>query len=767
LCCASASALAACGDDDSGNQGDGDGGVVLTLDEVTDRLGEVDDSLTEIEGDIDGLSGNVDELTGDVDGLGTDVSDLDMRVADLENPELVSCSAEEQCIPDGIMQVATTLQAMVERLCELELNCCSAEEINYKFGPSITTVAECTETFVDLINNGFTPSFLSQNGAVINMVVTIAQALNDPTVREEFDADAVEACLDSLDDRECPEFAAPVTPPAHCETAELEAENPCHPMVLLNGLQEEGELCHNNGVPECGEGLVCRHTGGTGGICAAQAVAGDRCRDDDDCDTFTTNLFCNARTGECQERGDVGDDCTYVDADFGAPGLFPTFFGGMLQNPEAVAIECTRGTICDPATLECVPNCSNGSICSSNAECPDGHTCNFTETFGLRSTYGLGACRPALAMDAPCTVGTECASGRCQHNGTAMVCFAALKAEGEACTVATAGIGQFDATCESGFCAADSTSTTAGKCAVRCNQQSECAATHYCNTTMFVDSTHAENYYPCDLKRADTVACSPLTDPADPAALWHHIQCASGFCNAGACQAKVAAGAACPSFLDAQCPDTQYCNVNCTAFVAASGACVEDGDCGPGNECFNLTCRPLGAAGASCAAGEGCQEYNDITCTTVTGGSQCQPAGMFPVGAGCAAFSYLTKAGESLFADTLCAGGWCRSSDSTCADPIAAGGNCDVSSTATNRCAEGTFCKFPLNMPGFAGQCTAQATVGQECNPRYSTLSCPSASGGRTCASSCLGEWSCNLQNDQFLCGELSVPASTLFCDGT
>ena len=157
LCSASAFAVA-CGDDDSGGDASEDGGVSLTdLNEVNDRIDDVGDAITDVQGDVDDLGTGLDDLTGNVDDLTGNVDDLDGRLADLENPDIVSCSESEICIPDGVSLVGAGIEDLVARLCELEINCCSEDELNYKFGPGIATVAECTETFVDLIEQRSQP----------------------------------------------------------------------------------------------------------------------------------------------------------------------------------------------------------------------------------------------------------------------------------------------------------------------------------------------------------------------------------------------------------------------------------------------------------------------------------------------------------------------------------------------------------------------------------------------------------------------------------
>lgn len=786
LCSASAFAVA-CGDDATGGDASEDGGTELTLDQVNDRIDGVDDAVTGIQGDVDDLGTSIDDLGTSVDDLTGNVDDLDTRIADLENPEILSCREEEICIPDGVSFVQMGVEDIVALLCELEINCCTADELAYKFGPGITTVAECTETFVDLINNGFSPDFLTENGFLINYVIQMAQALNDTRVREGLDDAAIALCLDFLEARECPQFEESVLeePLEHCETQVLEEEeNPCDPELLIVGLQEEGELCGLSYLPECADDLVCRRNIGLdgSGLCATPAAAGDRCTHDGQCDQDVTDMFCNLSTGECQARGGPGDDCLYVDPTFTItnPGdLYPGFDeGSWLQNPGAVAVECTRGTSCDPISGECVANCSAGSLCNAgrgNMDCPDGHTCNVTEIPALRNNFGFGICLPPLADDAPCadTDGSECASHRCMFETDGYICFPPLKAEGAACTVTIAGAGQYDSECVTGFCAADSTTTTAGKCATRCGDQAECPATHFCDWDIYIDESHGDDYYPCDLKRANNaVTCGTNTDGSDPAGTWNNYECASGFCYGSPtflCQAKAAAGGACASGQDSACPNTEYCNVAvCEAFEATDTLCVASTDCGPGNYCWNngttMQCKAYGEAGDDCAAGRQCAWDGDaMYCATIGAAFQCQPVGAFPTGAFCNVFTY-DNDNIQYNLDTNCASNWCRASDNTCQDAIAEGEACNSANLALNRCATGTFCKYPLDEDTTVGECTAQATAGQSCNPRYTNAF---VCGSVYCPGNCLNNQNCELQSDAFVCSYQAVPEETLFCDGT
>ena len=542
---------------------------------------------------------------------------------------------------------------------------------------------------------------------------------------------------------------------------------------MLVGLQEEGELCGMTAFDECADGFACRYGNGysSEGICGAIAVAGERCTHDDDCDSWDTELFCNRTSGECQERGDLGDDCAYVDPTFGGTNgdLYPGFDEDWHQHRAAIAIECKRGLWCDPVALECVAFCSDGALCNPNAgnwDCPEGLTCNITETPRLFTNpyiQDFGVCRAAVADDGPCTVGSECTSNRCNLGADGYICFPALKADGAACTVTTAGVGELDSECESGFCAADSTTTTDGKCATRCSEQGECPDTHFCDNDLYVDET--ADPFPCDLKRANDAACDTDYDLSDPQGAGTNFMCASGFCDTTVpatptCEPKVAAGGACATGQDSACPATQFCNTAlCTDFRAIDADCAGDSySCGPGNYCWYdaantvYDCKAYGGVGDNCAAGLQCDWYTEgLLCAVIGALNQCHAPGAFPTGATCNG-AYYDLEGTYYSLDSVCADSWCMN-NLTCAVPIAAGEACTTNSLAS-RCEAGYFCKNDVDANTPAGECTVQVTVGQPCDPRFGNANC-------------LNNATCELRNDTFVCASWAIPPETLYCDGT
>jgi hypothetical protein len=773
--CCSSMALIACGDDDDGGGSSEDGGV-SNFDEVTDRLGEIDNTIadlgTDVDMKLDGVNADIGEANDSIGDLEDTATDLETRLGAVEDDlEVVNCSVDEACMPDGIMVSETGIKSIVTQLCTLEINCCDANELTYKFGPGITKVDECTATFTDLVNNGFSPDFLSGNGVLINRVINMAQAINSNDVQVTIDADAVKACVDYLSKRECNKYVAPDAEPLlHCTPPTIEdVADPCALKLLVKGAQMEGDVCGITGVDECSPGLTCRKTGAGSqlGLCHAPSKVGERCRRDADCDG--TEQFCNLTTGMCQERSAEGEDCEYVDPTFknDIGGLDPGYgYGpsGQWQNPTALKIECKQGLTCDPTTNKCVSFCSQGAICFTNAGCPDGLICNFTEIANMYMTFGYGICTAAIGKDDPCTLtnGVECMSGRCAFDGVTDArneCADPFKAAGEACTLITAGVSNADPTCATGRCGTD------GKCVEVCLEQVDCPAGDYCS------SESATGGNACEPKKANDVACSALTIPTNTN---DNFECASGFCQAGGvnlCKAKVAAGGACGTGQDTACMASQYCKFDsgamtytCTAIVTPGNACTLNNECGAGAYCgvagSNVNkCVAFAASGATCDATNDlrCNDAASLVCADFGATDRCYEPGHYAVGAVCTGGAQQDSMGTYRSFDTICESTWCRLSDGTCQAPIAAGGDCDDDNPAKDRCATGTYCKFPaLAITASAygeGKCTAQGTAGQPCDPRF---------GG----DDCVDPGNCELRNDAFVCSVASVVAETLFCDG-
>jgi len=783
-CCGSL-ALIACGDDDDGGGSSEDGGV-SNFTEVTDRLVGIDNTIADLDTKLDGVNADIGEANNSIGDLEETATDLETRLGAVEEDlEVVNCSVDEACMPDGIMVSEAGIKSIVEQLCTLEINCCDADELTYKFGPGITTVAECTATFTDLVNNGFSPDFLSGNGVLINRVINMAQAINSNDVQVTIDAAAVKACVDHLGERECNKYIAPeLEPLLHCTPPTIEEiADPCALKLLAKGAQLEGELCGLTGVDECAAGLTCRKTGAGSslGLCAAPSLVGERCRRDTDCDGV--EQFCNLTTGKCQERSEEGEDCEYVDPTFKnnspAFSLDPGYgygVSGQWQNPTALKIECKQGLTCDPTTSKCVSYCSMGSICESSASCPDGLICNFTEVANMYASYMSGICTAPIALDAPCTLtnGVECGSGRCAEDSITdfrFECAAPFKAAGDACTLITAGISNNDATCETARCG-NVDGTTSGKCVQSCIEQTDCPATHYCSSFPAQPGSFA-----CELRKANDAVCSPVTIPTNTN---DNYECASGFCQAGInlCKPKLALAGSCGTAQDTACMPAQYCRFDtatttyaCTNIVAAGGACTLNNECGAGAYCGTLgsnlnKCVAFVGDGGICDIAHDirCNDGESLVCADLGTTDRCYEPGKFEIGAVCTGPAQQDSLGVFRSGDQKCNSTWCRISVmtgiGTCQAPIALGAACDDNHSEKNHCVEDAYCNYPaleITASAFGeGTCTARGTAGQPCDPRF---------GGKDCVSAGL-TGICELRNDSFVCSVGSVVEETLFCDG-
>jgi hypothetical protein len=668
----------------------------------------------------------------------------------------VNCSEGESCIPDGIKVAGDAVKDIIARLCEQEFNCCDENELRFKFGEGIPDAETCTETFTDLVNSGYSPDFLESNAAVVAYVIDVAQAINNSAIKVAINQDGIEECLDMLEARECNKFQPPAEPgEAECDPdVSVGGAVPCSPAALVSGKQAEGEQCGILNVPECDEGLICRKdTAGCQdesdltacvGLCAKAAEVDDTCTKDSECESVANDLFCNRSENKCQERGDEGDDCAYVNIEtenvppYSNSNLNPGWVGGFLQNPAALSLECKAGLTCDPLEQKCVSRCSTGYLCYAGGvggvavpvpslNCPQGDTCNVTENPGLR-TWGLGVCRPTLDIDDACTAGYhECETDRCVFDFDAEgdVCAAPLKAEGESCTLGTAGQTQGDATCGGTMlCVAQASNSTAGQCATRCSVQADCPSTHFCNND--VNFGGLKPYY-CELKLVNDpeVSCTTEFEPPNQNV---NFLCASGFCQVGTstCADKVAAGGACTQH--SACMAGQYCD-----FTLASPVCTD-------HPAIGETCIP---------GSKPCDWTEGATCVDVDGEFECVEVLEFPLKAACGTSQYLD--GKPYFGDQLCASGWCANEE-VCADPIAEDGDCDVEDPLQDRCVAGLYCDHPAG--DSAGTCQPKHFVGEDCNPRFRHADCIGL---------------CVERSDRFVCDDNSLnflEDEVAFCDG-
>jgi hypothetical protein len=783
-----------CGDDE-GSSASEDGGVQQSLDEVNA-------SIDTINGQIDDLTGNLGDLgdqVGTIDDTLTDLkTDVEGRLENLEDPDVLGCSEFEVCVPDGFDMTSgndSKLGAIIEVVCEHEVDCCDATELNLKFGPGVESAQDCVDLFNDVVQNGFSPDFFYSylTPSVVWQVIGVAQALNDPRVRVEIDEEGVAECVESLD-AECPEIAEPGEPvDPECVAPEGYEADPCSLDNLLNGLQDEGELCgdyvvgEGEDIPECQDGFYCSYeayTSGEQGLCAKLPEETEWCQSDYDCDPLAgspmaTNLYCNIQNAKCEALGDVGDPCTFIDEDFAINDSYNL----QPSSRSATSQDCMPNLTCDPSSNTCVALCSEGRLCQPGADpfftCGPDLLCNVTEVPALYETWGMGTCAPAIDEGDTCTRGDECETGKCADDcdlDTGLCNCSESRAPGEDCE--TPGE---EALCRSSWCGTDSA------CADTCNcdenaydndcdaevtegapVRKACDAGHYCDFGTYPPNAIDEQGYSlngCEPLIANGIACDGSTNL--------HASCASGFCDTmtGLCAAKVAVDAACPSLLDEQCRTNQYCNANgiCRTYLAAGANCdLADAtilECAAGLVCVNAatdTCQARAESGEPCnPSREGeplCNDIDDPTlgCIDIDG-----------VASGTTYECYSSEGGYAdnvdcpyllVNADSYCASGWCKPNAvmnptaGSCTQPLEEGDDCDTLDQTQDMCGEDLYCNHPQNET--AGKCAQQHGPGGSCKPYFAGQDC--RFGG-----------SCIFTKDQYLCNSSSIDYETeIFCGG-
>lgn len=674
--------------------------------------------------DLTDLQNQVDDLGGDLDKIGD-------RLKDLENPMPGSCSQGELCIPDGLDVAKSAVAPIVKAICERQVKCCDAGELNYEFGPAIKSAADCEATFADFVKKGYSPYFL--NNELVYYIAQFAHGLNNTDILVKANEAGVKACAASIKSVSCTADGEEESS-RRCSPGE-EPDYACALDKLLIGLEREGDLCDPNGVPECGEGLSCRRVldndscsdessfgcGNQAGICVPAAKVGERCLDDDECDG---ELYCNHAVGKCAQRAKVGEACAYVDPSFEYRTPLSSWPYGNGQNTK---IDCVQGAICDWQTNKCVAACSQGALCSIHSECPEGTYCSVLSTREWGNS-SRGQCTAPAAAGSECVrrwvydyqpaVGNwtyayqnECASQVCAYDEAdgRDECQPALKTAGTACTVTNGA----DASCASGWCNTDR--TCAASCAECDSEDADCdlcADGHYC------DGVGPSSV--CKDRIANGSAC-------DQTVLYYssHLSCSSGFCDLNdtqTCKAKSVLNGACAGF-DEQCQDGQFCNAagSCATPKAVGATCQND-ECGPGNYCWD-TRNSGNAADAKCYKID-----HDL------------PNGSFCNGA-----------------DVYCVSGWCKydpnggNNNYVCATPIAVGQDCDSDDNSKDGCVEGAFCTYTDESS--AGKCKLRATVGKACDPYFNGYDC-------------LAGFGCELRRDSWICSSSSLPEGANYCDG-
>jgi len=303
----------------------------------------------------------------------------------------------------------SALEDLIGALCAWEFGCCDDGEVDYQLGTFVTSEAQCVARFTaELSSNATNNEYAAVNSAAVQLLGSLAYSVNLNWV--EVNTAGVEACTAQWLDAGCtPERGEP----GHCVPGAV-GESPCALTNLFVPIREAGEQCNlqlreglwgGNDV-ECVEGTTCVAAGDPDNpldypVCVSRGREGDFCTiSDTGCDY---GFFCNV-DGECQEKGDAGEACSYVDPDEPVPGELDA--------------SCKPGLTCNPNTLNCEEYCTLGALCSDDLSCPEGLSCipiNVgDDSTSFKACGALGESASARCdTQADCEERRNCTGGRC------------------------------------------------------------------------------------------------------------------------------------------------------------------------------------------------------------------------------------------------------------------------------------------------------------------------------------------------------------------
>ncbi len=443
--------------------------------------------------------------------------------------------------------VATAdIDSVVGAICDWEFKCCDRGELDYRLGPFTTDAKTCKDRFLFQLHESNVTDNPHVAGSALGLLGTLGYTVD--LTRVEVDEAGVAECLAHWEALGCAVKADPVT---HCSGPTDPDGDPCSLNNLFNPKLELGDACtlaltegsFGNDV-ECAVGSTCLpadhpENPADTPACVKRSVQDEPCTQDADCDF---NFYCG--DGTCQEKGDVGDDCSFEDPDLPEPG-----------SEEAA---CKVGLSCHPIDLKCVNNCSEGFTCTLDSQCPDGMSC------------------------APLTVGDDTTSFHvCRELGDS----ATARCDDAADCVSTRYCGAGD------VCASDKDA------AEDCSDHTECPDGMYCDV---VDG--------CKAHTARGAACDSADecDPDAAGCLWdeedQQNECSASKRDNGA-ECKVHADCASGKCEIATPTDTAK---TCIAGGEEDDACdniVATGievSCGPGLACIDGTCTAQAGPGGNC-----------------------------------------------------------------------------------------------------------------------------------------------------------------------
>lgn len=330
------------------------------------------------------------------------------------------------------------VDAVIEAVCGWEFKCCDAGERTYRLSPFAVDAAECAERLVFELreSNATENPYFSGPAAPGGILGTLGYVVD--LTRVSVNETGAGECIAAWNSRGC----NAETEATRCTAEGAMATDPCALTNLFAPALAIGDECTpelteggwGNDV-ECAVGSTCLAAGHPDNpndvpTCVKRGLGGDPCTVDDDCDF---NLFCDA--GDCTEKADVGETCSFNDPDAPVPG--------------DEDVQCKAGLTCHPLDLECVAPCELGYTCATSGGdadvlCPEGAGCAPLEVDEATTNFRVCAARGDTAADlcnsdADCVASFYCDGTSCQADKPSAATCAAQNecATGLHCALAT------------------------------------------------------------------------------------------------------------------------------------------------------------------------------------------------------------------------------------------------------------------------------------------------------------------------------------------
>lgn len=403
---------------------------------------------------------------------------------------------------------------------------------------------------------------------------------------------------------------------------------------------------------------------------------------------------------------------------------------------------CVVGRQCESGA------CVNG-VCCATGSCPTGERC---DVIPPGSSEPDGICKPPAPNGNSCTIGAQCASGRCVDG---FCCASAFCPEGEYCNTGMCAPPAGNGTpcnapeqCQSNFCV-DGVCCSDPACAVNaaCNIP---GSEGICTTRQPVGS-------PC----TDPAQC--CTDPTDPTRCDPSF-CEDGFCCERACAANESCGVpgregecrprptstAAPTPTPTPQPIGAPCTNpgQCQSTFCTDGVCCNQASCPAGQSCSNPDSGKLGSCSVPGGPGSPCTLPSHCT-TGACSNNVCVVASPTPTptlkgaGASCSITQECqpplscntADGGVCCNLETCPAGQNCRLGNGACVPlPTQKPGNgsrctedddCESNSCVDRICCEVDECEVGqrCDITGFEGSCVEPFGAGEGCSKNTDCLS--------------------------------------------